>query len=85
MGTLTMNWDWNVEDVTAKTFKQSCLFHILIIDETTIVLLDSLADPHSNRIKIKFLSGGLSIKWLTQGLDWSDWEKELSFIVIKQT
>jgi hypothetical protein len=48
--------------VTAKTFKQSCQFHILIIDETTIVPLDSLADPHSNMIEIKFLSEGFQIE-----------------------
>jgi hypothetical protein len=31
-------------DVTAKKFKQSCQFHTLVIDETTIiVLLDSWA------------------------------------------
>jgi hypothetical protein len=48
--------DHDVADVTAKIFKQSCKFHKLIIDETTIVLLDSLAGSHSNRIKIKFLS-----------------------------
>jgi hypothetical protein len=46
----------NVADVTAKTFEQSCQCHILIIHETTIVLLDSLAGSHSNRIEIKFLS-----------------------------
>ncbi len=57
----TMSWDWNAADVTVKTFKQSCQFHILIIHETTIVLLDSLADSHSNGIKIKFLSEGLPI------------------------
>ncbi len=33
-----------------------------IYDETTIVLLDSLADSHSNGIKIKILSEGLKIK-----------------------
>jgi hypothetical protein len=49
-------------DVTAKTFKQSCQFHILTIDENTIILLDSLADPHSNGIEIKFLSEGLWIE-----------------------
>ncbi len=54
VGTLTMNWDWNVADVTAKMYKQSCQFHILIIDETTTVLLDSLANPHSKGIEIKF-------------------------------
>ena len=62
MGTLTMNRDWNVADVPAKTYKQSCPFHILIIDETTTVLLDSLATPHSNGIEIKFLSEGLPIE-----------------------
>jgi hypothetical protein len=36
-------------------FKQFCPSHVLIIDETTIVLLESLADPHSNGIDIKFL------------------------------
>ncbi len=75
MGTLIMSWDWNVADFTAKTFKQSCQFHILVIDETTIiVLLDSLADSHSNRIEIKCLSGGLPIEWLTEGLPtWLIW------------
>jgi hypothetical protein len=40
--TSTMSCDWNVEDhdVTAKKFEQSCQFHILIIDETKLVLLD---------------------------------------------
>ncbi len=70
MGTLTMSWDWNVVDVTAKAFKQSSLFHILIIDETFVVVLDSLAYPHSNRIKINFLSEELLIKWLTTWLIW---------------
>ncbi len=37
-------------------FKQTCQSHILIIDETTIVLLEALADPHSNGIEINFLS-----------------------------
>ncbi len=32
MRTFTMNWDWNVAYATAKTFKQSCRFHILIIN-----------------------------------------------------
>jgi hypothetical protein len=58
MGMLTMSCDWNVEDVTAKHFKQSCQAHELIIDETTIVHLESLTDP-SNGIEIKFLSEGL--------------------------
>jgi hypothetical protein len=59
-GIVTMSCDWKVEDVTAaKIFKQSCQSHALIIDETTIVLLESLADPHSNGIEIKFLSEGL--------------------------
>ncbi len=74
MGTLTMSWDWNVADVTAKTFKQSCLFHILIIDEATIVLLDSLTGSHRNRLEIKFLSEGLQIEWLTEDLPtWLIW------------
>ena len=30
--------------------------HLLIIDETTIFLLDSFADPHRNGIETKFLS-----------------------------
>jgi hypothetical protein len=54
-----MSCDWKVEDVTPKKFKQSCQYHILIIDETTIVLQDSLADPQSNGIENKFLSEGL--------------------------
>jgi hypothetical protein len=33
-----------------------------MIDETTIVLLNFLADPHSNGIEIKFLSEGLLIE-----------------------
>jgi hypothetical protein len=48
-----LNCDWNVMDVTAKKFNQFCEFHIFIIGETTIVLLDLFADPHSNRIEIK--------------------------------
>ena len=68
---LTMSWDWNVADVTAKTFKQSCQFHILIIDENTIY---SLAGSHSNRIEIEFLSEGLPIEWLTEALPtWLIW------------
>jgi hypothetical protein len=62
IGTLTMSCDWNVEDVSAKSF------HISIIDETTIVLLDSLAVPSSNGIEIKFLCEGLPTQWLTKGL-----------------
>jgi hypothetical protein len=54
--------------VTAKMYKQSCQFHVLIIDETTTVLLDSSANPHSNGIEIKFLSEGLPIEWLTEGI-----------------
>jgi hypothetical protein len=50
---LVMSCDWNVEDATAKNFKQSCQFHILIIHETTIVLLDSLADSHTTAMGIK--------------------------------
>jgi hypothetical protein len=53
IGTLTMSCDWNVEDVTAKTFKQSCKFHISIIHETTRDLLDSLADPHTTAMGLK--------------------------------
>jgi hypothetical protein len=63
-----MSCDWNVEDVTAKTIKQSCHFYILIIDYTTIVLLYSLADLQSNGIEIKFISEGLPTKGLTEGL-----------------
>ena len=39
-------------------FQQTCQSHVLMIDETTIVLLESLADPHrdSNGIEINFLS-----------------------------
>jgi hypothetical protein len=59
IGTLNLNCDWNGKDVTAKKFNQFCEFHIFIIGETTIVLLDLFADPHSNRIEIKFLSEGL--------------------------
>jgi hypothetical protein len=59
MGTLTMRGDWNVADDTAKPCKQSCQFHILIIDETTIY---SLAGYRSNRIEIKFLSEGLQVE-----------------------
>ena len=65
-------------------FKQTCQSHVLIIDETTIVLLESLADPHSNGIEINFLSEQSDSQKVFQ-LDWSDWEMELSFIVIKQT
>ncbi len=38
--------------------KQNCQSHILIIDETTIVFLESesSADSHSNGIEIYFLS-----------------------------
>jgi hypothetical protein len=43
---------------SAKNFKQSCQSRVSIIDETAIVLLESLADPHSNGIEIKFLSEG---------------------------
>jgi hypothetical protein len=56
METSTLSSD---KDITAKIFKQSCQSHVSIIDETTIVLLESLADPHSNGIEIKFLSEGL--------------------------
>jgi hypothetical protein len=55
IGTQITSCDWNVVDVTAKTFKQSCQFDMFIIDETTKVLLDLLADPYSNGIEIKFL------------------------------
>jgi hypothetical protein len=49
MGTLTMSCcDYN--------FQANLPISFLIIDETTIVLLDSLADPHSNGIEINFLS-----------------------------
>jgi hypothetical protein len=49
-------------ECTAKTYEQCCQFHILIINETTTVLLYSLANPHSNGIEIKFLSEGLPIE-----------------------
>ncbi len=68
-------------------FKQTCQSHVLNIDETTIVLLESLADPKSNGIEnfeINFLSEQSDSQKVFQ-LDWSDWEMELSFIVIKQT
>jgi hypothetical protein len=55
-----MSCDWKSEDVTAKKLQKSCQFHTLFIDETTIVLLDLLADPKSNGIEIKFLSERLS-------------------------
>ena len=54
-----VNGDWKVQilqNVTSKHFNQSRQFHILIIDETTLVLLDSFADPSSNGIEIKFPS-----------------------------
>jgi hypothetical protein len=56
-----MSCDWNVEDhdVTAKKFEQSCQFHILIIDETKLVLLDLLANPQRNGIEVKFLAEGI--------------------------
>jgi hypothetical protein len=54
-----VNGDWKVQNVTSKHFNQSSQFHILIIDETALVLLDSFADPHSNGIEIKFPSEGL--------------------------
>ncbi len=60
MGTSTLSSDKNIEDITAKNFKQSCQSHVSIIDETNIVLLELLADSHSNGIEIKFLSEGLS-------------------------
>jgi hypothetical protein len=59
IGMFTMSCDWNVEDVTGKKIEQFCQFHILIMDETKIVLLDSLADPQSNEIEIQYLSEGL--------------------------
>jgi hypothetical protein len=55
----SIDGDGDLDHVTAKIFKQSCQSHELIIDETTIVLLESLADAHRNGIKIKFLSKGL--------------------------
>ncbi len=65
-------------------FKQTCQSHVLIINETTIVLLESLVDSHSNGIEIDFLSEQSDSQKVFQ-LDWSDWETELSFIVIKLT
>ncbi len=65
-------------------FKQTCKSHILIINETTIVLLESFADSNSNGIEIDFLSEQSDSQKVFQ-LDWSDWEIELSFIVIKLT
>jgi hypothetical protein len=59
IGMSAMRCDWNVEVVTAKKLERSCQFHTLIMDETKIVLLGSLADPQSNGIENKFLSGGL--------------------------
>ncbi len=60
VGTLTMSFDWNVEDMTAKKFKQSCQYDILkigiLIDNTTQALLDLSTDPQSNGIEIQFLS-----------------------------
>jgi hypothetical protein len=41
-------------------FKQTCQSHALIINETTILLLESLADSHSNGIDIDFLSEHLN-------------------------
>jgi hypothetical protein len=50
----TSSSDWNVYDVTANKCKQSCQFHRLINDGTTIVVLDELADPQSNWFEIYF-------------------------------
>jgi hypothetical protein len=52
----TQSSDWNVNDMTAEKFKQSCQFQRLINDGTTIVDLDSLADPQSNWFEIELLS-----------------------------
>ncbi len=65
-------------------FKQTCQSHVLTINETTTVLLESLADSHSHGIEIDFLSEQSDSQKVFQ-LDWSDWELELSFIVIKLT
>ena len=82
-----MNCDWNVKDVTSKNINQPCWFQLLIIDATTIFLLDSFADPHLNRIETKFYLNDFQEcdSQKVFQLDWSDWEMESSFIVIKQT
>jgi hypothetical protein len=88
-----MSCDCNVEDITTKIFKQSCQFHISIIHETNVILLDSLADdaadPHTTTMELK---SNFYPKDFRQSdsqkvfqLDRSDWEMELSFILIKQT
>ena len=51
-----VNSDWKVQNGGSKHFNQSRRFHMLIIDETTLVLLESFADPNSNGIEIKFPS-----------------------------
>ncbi len=47
----TLRSDWNVEDVNANNSSIPAKFK-LIIDVTTIVLLDPLADPQNNWIEI---------------------------------
>ena len=82
-----MNSECNVKDVTSKNINQPCWFHLLIIDETTIFLLDSFADPHSTWIETEFYLNDFQEcdSQKVFQLDWSDWEMELSFNVIKQT
>ncbi len=65
--------DWDVDKrwlecwgCDSKWFKNSCQVQILINDGTTIVLLDSLADPQSNWIEISIW--WTSKKPLTEGL-----------------
>ncbi len=65
---------------------ESCQFDILIIDETTIVLLDSLAHPQSNGIKIKLLNEGLPTEWLTEALPtWLVWLRNGTKFCCNQT
>jgi hypothetical protein len=67
-------------------FKQTCQSHVLIINETSIVHLESLADSHSNGIEIDFLLvSEQSDSQKVFQLDWSDCKMKLRFIVIKQT
>ncbi len=83
-----VSWDWNVADVTAKKFKQSCQF-LYISNWWTHYNSSSRfigwfpQQQDRNQMSIWRTSDRVTHRRFQ--LNWSDWEMELNFIVIKQT